>query len=218
MTATAVRGRLDRRTVLEAALGLADREGLDALTMRRLGAELDVDPMTVHHHVASKDGLLVGVAELLWEEIALPDGGSEPTETLRTLAHSVRDLFRRHPQTAPLVLRCASLPRSQLELYRAYLDALLTAGIPEPASVLRSILTYALGYGSAEVSVLGVQCGPDRGRALTQQELLLYLGQSLPTGTAPELASAAVAMIAECDADRCFQDGLALMLAGLKSS
>jgi AcrR family transcriptional regulator len=217
-SATAVRGRLDRRAVLEAALALVDREGLDAVTMRRLGAELDVDPMTAHHHVESKEGLLDGIAELLWEEVALPQGQIDPVETLRTLAESVRDLFRRHPQAAPLVLRCASLPRSQLELYRAYLDALLTEGIPDPVSVLRSILTYALGYGSAEVSMLGVQCGPDRSRALSAQELLLYLGQSLPPATAPELASAAVAMIAECDADRCFEDGLSFMLAGLAGS
>jgi hypothetical protein len=134
---------------------------------------------------------------------------------LGILARSVRDLFRHHPQAAPLVLRCARYPRSALELFRAYLDALTAAGVREPAVVLRSILTYALGYGSAEVSMLGVQCGPDRSRALSEQELLLYLGQSLPPATAPELASAAVAMIAECDADRCFEDGLALMLAGL---
>src|SRR5918995_3233175 len=105
--ATAVRGRLDRRSVLEAALGLVDREGLDALTMRRLGAGLDVDPMTVHHHAESKDGLLDGIVELLWEEVALPDARVEPIGMLGTLARSVRVLFRRHPQAAPLVLRCA---------------------------------------------------------------------------------------------------------------
>lgn len=59
------------------------------------------------------------------------------------------------------------------------------------------------------------RCGPARSRALSEQELLLCLGQSLPPATTPELASAAVAMIAECDADRCFEDGLTLMLAGL---
>jgi TetR/AcrR family tetracycline transcriptional repressor len=215
---TAVRGRLDRRSVLEAALGLVDREGLEALTMRRLGTELDVDPMTVHHHVESKDRLLDGIAELLWEEVALPEGQRDPVEALRTLAGSVRDLFRRHPQAAPLVLRCARLPRSELELFRAYLDVLSGSGVREPAAVLRPILMYALGSGYAEVSMLGVQCGPDRSRALSEREQLLYLGQALPPATAPELASAAVAMIAECDPDRCFNDGLELMLAGLAVS
>ena len=215
---TTVRGRLDRRRVLEAALGLVDRDGLEALTMRRLGTELDVDPMTVHHHVESKDGMLDGIAEILWEEVALPQDQNDPVEMLRILARSVRDLFRRHPQAAPLVLRCATLPRSELELFLAYLDALAAARVREPAVVLRSILMYALGSGSAEVSMLGVQCGPDRSRVLSERELLLYLGQSLPPATTPELASAAVTMIVECDADRCFEDGLALMLAGLAAS
>lgn len=212
---TAVRGRLDRRTVLEAALGLVDREGLEALTMRRLGTELDVDPMTVHHHVESKERLLDGIAELLWEEIAFPKGEGDPVEALRTLAGSVRDLFRRHPQAGPLILRCARLPRSELELFKAYLDVLAAAGVREPAAVLRPVLAFALGAGYTEVSMLGVQCGPDQGRTLSEREQLLYLGQALPPLTSPELASAAVAMIAECNPDRCFEEGLELMLAGL---
>lgn len=48
--------RLDRRRVLETALGLIDRDGLGALTMCRLGSELEVDPMTIHHHLENKVG------------------------------------------------------------------------------------------------------------------------------------------------------------------
>jgi Tetracyclin repressor-like, C-terminal domain len=66
--------------------------------------------------------------------------------------------------------------------------------------------------------MLGVQCEPDQGRALAEQELLLSLGQALPPATPPQLASAAVAMIADCDPDRCFEEGLELMLAGLAAS
>lgn len=216
-TGTASPVRLDRRRVLEAALDLVDREGLDALTMRRLGTELGVDPMTVHHHVESKDRLLDGVAELLWEEVALPDDSGDPGEALRGLARSLRDLFRTHPQAAPLILRCSRLPRAELELLRAYLDVLEAGGVREPAAVLRPVLSYAAGYGYTERSMLGVQCEPAQSEAMSEQELLLYLGQALPPATAPELASAAVAVIAECDSDRCFEEGLDLMLAGLPS-
>jgi hypothetical protein len=66
--------------------------------------------------------------------------------------------------------------------------------------------------------MLGVQCEPDRSQVLSDRELLLYLGQALPPGTAPELASAAAAVIADCDSDRCFEEGLELMLAGLSAS
>jgi TetR/AcrR family tetracycline transcriptional repressor len=219
VTDTASRARLDRRRVLQAALGLVDREGLEALTMRRLGTELRVDPMTVHHHAESKERLLDGLAELLWEEVALPEGSGGPAAALRGLARSLRDLFRRHPQAAPLILRCCSrLPRSELELFRVYLDVLEAGGVREPAAVLRPVISYAAGYGYAEVSMLGVQCEPAQTEALSEREVLLYLGQALPPGTPPELATAAVAMIAECDSDRCFEEGLDLMLAGLPVS
>lgn len=219
MTAeTPARERLDRRRVLEAALELIDREGLDDLTMRRLAGELAVDPMTVHHHARGKDSLLDGVAELLWEEVERPGRSDDPKEVLRTLARSVRDLFHRHPEAAPLVLRCTALSRSELELWRVYLDALAAAGLAEPAAVLRSVLTYALGTGYAEVAWLGVACEPDRNKRYTDREVLLSLGQAIPQGTPPDLTAAAVEMIADCDPDRCFHDGLDLMLAGLARS
>ncbi len=217
-TETSTRQRLDRRRVLETALQVTDKDGLDALTMRRLAEELDVDPMTVHHHAKGKDGLLEGVAELLWEEIERPGRSHDPTEVLRTLAHSLRDLFHRHPEAAPLVLRCTVLPRSELELWRAYLDGLIAAGLDQPAAVLRSVLTYALGASYAEVAWLGVACEPDRNRRYTEREVLLSLGQAIPQGTPPELTAAAVEMIADCDPDRCFNDGLELMLRGLTAT
>lgn len=217
-TESSTRERLDRRRVLATALGVIDKEGLDALTMRRLAKELDVDPMTVHHHAKGKDSLLDGVAELLWEAVERPGRTDDPKEVLRTLAHSIRDLFHRHPEGAPLVLRCTVLPRSELELWRAYLDALAAAGLDQPAAVLRSVLTYALGAGYSEVAMLGVACEADGNRRYTERELLLSLGQAIPPGTPPELAAAAVELIADCDSDRCFRDGLELMLAGLAAS
>lgn len=214
---TTTRPRLDRRRVLEAALALVDRDGLEALTMRRLGSDLGVDPMTVQHHVESKDRLLDGIAELMWEEVALPDDSGDPGQALRGLARSLRDLFRRHPEAAPLILRCSRLPRSELELFRAYLDVLEAAAVREPAAILRPVLSFAAGYGNAERSMLGVQCEPAQRKTMTDREVLLYLGQALPPGTPPELASAAAAVIADCDSDRCFEEGLDLMLAGLAS-
>ena len=215
---TPTRRRLDRRQVLEAALGVVDRDGLEALSMRRLGTELGVDPMAVYHYVDGKERLHDGIAELMWDEVARPEVGADPIATLRGLARSLRDLFRKHPAAAPLVLRCANLPRSELQLFAAYLDALKAGGLREPAAVLRPVISYALGTGFTESTMLGVQCTPDQRGALSERELLVALGQALPAGTAPELAAAAVALIADCDPDRCFEDGLELMLAGLSAS
>jgi AcrR family transcriptional regulator len=216
-TGAPARERLDRRRVVQAALGVIDQQGLDALTMRRLAAELDVDPMTVHHHARGKDSLLAGVAELLWEEVEHPGPSQDAKDVLRTLAHSVRGLFHRHPEAAPLVLRCTNLSQSELKVWRVYLDAISDAGIDTPAAALRPVLLYALGTAYAEVAMLGVACVPET-RPLTDREILLTLGQALPQETSPQLAAAAVEMIADCDPDRCFTDGLELMLAGLPSS
>ena len=216
-TQTPTRPRLDRRQILSAALALVDRDGLDALSLRRLGAELGVDPMAIYRHVEGRDGLEEGLAEVLWEEVARPEPGDDAPAALRRLARSLRDLFRRHPAAAPLILRCCNLPRSELELFRAYLDTLMAGGVAEPAAVLRPLVAYALGSGHTEATMLSVRCEPADRQAMSERELLLALGQALPPGTPPELASAAVAVIADCNPERCFEDGLELMLAGLKT-
>src|ERR1700679_3845351 len=61
-----------RAEVLEAALRIVDEQGLERLTMRRLGAELGVDPMTVYHHVPDKAALFDGLVELVYSEVSSP--------------------------------------------------------------------------------------------------------------------------------------------------
>ncbi len=217
-TVAATRPRLDRRQILVAALALVDREGLEALSLRRLGGELGVDPMAIYRHVEGRDGLEAGLAELLWDEIALPEAGDTPRDALRRLAYSVRDLFRRHPAAAPLVLRSANLPRTELELFRAYLDRLTAGGLPEPARVLRPLVAYSLGSGYTESTMLSGRCDLRDWPTASERDRLIALGQTLSPGTPPELTAAAVALIADCSPDRCFEDGLALMLAGLTAN
>jgi hypothetical protein len=93
----------------------------------------------------------------------------------------------------------------------------MAGGLAEPASILRSVVAYALGSGYTESAMLSVRCAPVDGAPMSERDLLLALGQVLPPGTPPELASAAVALIADCNPERCFDDGLELMLAGLES-
>jgi AcrR family transcriptional regulator len=213
------RPRLSQRQVLTTALSVIDQEGLDALSMRRLGVELGTDPMNIYHHVGKKEELFDGVAALLWEEVVLPAEDKDTITTLRELARSVRGLFQRHPEAATLILRCSTLNRTLLTLFRAYLDKLTSADLEgrDPASILRPLLSYAMGYGHAENTMLGVQCPPATGQNLSREEVLLYLGQALPEDTSPPLAEAAKAMIADCNFDQCFEDGLDLMLSSISS-
>lgn len=214
-TETLPRVPLSRTRVLQAALRVVDDEGLDALTMRRLGEELRADPMSVYRHVDGKDALLDGLADTMWAEVPRPPGQEWPDD-LRTLARSVRGVIHRHHGAAPLVIR-RFLNRSALEVSHAYLDVLRRAGFRDSraAEVLRSIVSFSVGYGLQEVSIVAIPGAPGQGEG-AGREFLVALGQSLPAGTPPHLVETAIALCADCDPEACFEFGLELIVQGVR--
>lgn len=90
------RPRLTRERILKAAVSVADSDGLDALTMRRLGSELGVEAMSLYKHVANKDEILDGIVDAVVSEIELPVPGSDWKVAMRSRAHSAREVFARH--------------------------------------------------------------------------------------------------------------------------
>jgi AcrR family transcriptional regulator len=99
------RKRLTRDAVVAAALKIIDRQGVEALTMRRLGQTLGVEAMAVYRHVANKDDLIAGVVERLFSEFDVPE--PEP-QSWRTGVHeafdSYADIAERHPKAFPLLV------------------------------------------------------------------------------------------------------------------
>lgn len=90
------RPRLSRPRILQAAVDIADREGLDALTMRHLGAELRVEAMSLYKHVANKDEILDGIIDHVIAEIELETSEADWKVAMRHRAHSAREVFARH--------------------------------------------------------------------------------------------------------------------------
>jgi AcrR family transcriptional regulator len=94
------RPRLSREEIAATAVRIADAEGLEALSMRRLAAELGAGTMTLYYYLRTKDELLALVTDAVMGEIVLPPGESLPTEwraAITTIAHRSRDALRRHP-------------------------------------------------------------------------------------------------------------------------
>jgi AcrR family transcriptional regulator len=91
------RVRLNRDRVLEAAVALADRIGIDALSMRRLAQELDVVPMALYKHVQNKEELLDGMVEVIVREIDPPVHGADWKRAVRERVLSARRALQRHP-------------------------------------------------------------------------------------------------------------------------
>jgi AcrR family transcriptional regulator len=94
---TAARVRLTRDRVLAAAVALADREGAEALTLRRLAEDLGVHPTSLYNHVASKNAILDGVVERLFTEARTPAAPVTWQAWVRAVAEAFRDLARTHP-------------------------------------------------------------------------------------------------------------------------
>ena len=102
-TAAEPRTPLSRERVLEAAVGLADEGGIDAVSMRKLGQELGVEAMSLYNHVANKEEILDGMVDVVVGEIELLTPAGDWRATLRAQAMSAREVMVRHPW-APAVI------------------------------------------------------------------------------------------------------------------
>lgn len=87
---------LTRDRVLEAAVDLADREGFEALSMRKLGQELGIEAMSLYTHVRDKDDLLDGMVEAVVRQIPIRSNGSEWKTAMRQLVLAARKVMLRH--------------------------------------------------------------------------------------------------------------------------
>jgi AcrR family transcriptional regulator len=125
---TQPRPRLTRERVLQAAVDLADRDGLGALTMRRLGAELGVEAMSLYKHVANKEEILDGILELVVGEIEVPSEGGDWKEAMRRRAISARTVLGRHSWAIGLLEARGTSGRAALRYLDAILGNLRSAG------------------------------------------------------------------------------------------
>jgi AcrR family transcriptional regulator len=125
---TAPRLPLTKERVLQAAIDLADRAGLGALTMRRLGNELGVEAMSLYKHVAGKEEILDGIVELVVGEIEIPSEGAEWKQAMRRRANSAREVFSRHSWAIGLLETRRLMGPTALRYLDAILGNLRSAG------------------------------------------------------------------------------------------
>ena len=163
MSTPSRRTTLNRERVLAAAVDLADRDGIEALTIRRLADVLGVHPTSLYNHVASKDALLAGVVERLFDEADLPAEDDAWEDWVRALAAELRDTARAHPGAFLALARVpatSSLPLQQTELA---LDAFrrggfsVTAARDAVAGVSLALLGLALNESPGTAEVLSVE-------------------------------------------------------------
>lgn len=220
MTApAATRTRLDRSAVVATALRLADAEGLEAVTVRRLAKELGVTPTALYWHVADKQALLDALVDQLWAEAdAAVDHrvGPDPWKGLRQVLEALVAVFGSHPALAPLaparILDCepglAITERSLELLSRAGFDA------ERAADAARFLLCVALMLVSSGPGT-GFADEDERDRVMRQKRAALL---TLPPGRYPSVSGSAEHLLG-CDTTPgdYVRYGIDLVLAGLRT-
>lgn len=119
---------LNRERVLRAAIELADAEGIDALTMRRLGQALGVEAMSLYNHVAGKDDLLGGMLEHVMREVTLPPEDAGWKAAVRECALSTYRTLQRHRWAGGLLMSPVAASETRLRWMEGVLRALRTGG------------------------------------------------------------------------------------------
>ena len=211
------RPALSRQEVLATALRLIDADGVEALSMRRMGKALGRDPMRLYRFASSKDELLDGVVELVLGELRVPAAeAGNWEEVLRRSAHAFREIALAHPHVVPLLVTrplatpLALRPLGTLRPLEALLELFIGAGFDER----RALHAYRLYIGFLQGHVLNEL--QERVHDPEETDDLLRLGlHRLPAKEFPRLRSLA-SELASYDGRQELEEGLDVVLGGLR--
>ncbi len=146
---------VNRDRALERAVAVADGEGLEAVTMRRLARELGVEAASLYHHVRGKDEILDGLVELVSAEIELPSSADGWQPAIRQRAHHTRAVLRRHPWAVALMASRTTPGPTTLRLLDAGIGCFREDGfsVQEAAHAISVVDSYVHGFVLQEVNL-----------------------------------------------------------------
>jgi AcrR family transcriptional regulator len=210
---TTRREPLTKDRVVEAALQVMDADGLEAVTMRRIGRELGVEAMSLYNHVKDKDDILNGVTERVMTEFEYPRFTGDWLEDARAMAHEWRRLLSLHPSVCQLLAE-RHKPLEGLASFRAMdaaLGLLRSAGLSErdAAQAFNALGSYILGYVTMEQ---GLMFGNDEEHAKQHDEALDAL-----QGSGLDNVVACLPHFTDCNPDQQFEFGLDLIFRGIRA-
>jgi AcrR family transcriptional regulator len=202
--------RVSREQILAAALRIVDEHGLERLTLRRLGADLGIDPMAVYGHVPDKAALFDGLIELVLAQVRLPALTGHWVEDLRAVTRAARTALLAHPHVVPLLGTRPPITQPAFTLVEAITSILLEAGQSEEqaADGFDCVGRLVIGHVLAEAG------RPPGGDVDGGEDQHRQAQETLPTDRYPALARVQRAGVRH-DPDRLFElalDGLVLAL------
>lgn len=203
---------LTRARVLEAAVALADRDGIDAVSMRNLGQELGIEAMSLYTHVRGKEDLLDGMVDVVVAEIPIDVGGPEWRTTLRRTILGARSVMLRH-KWAARVIETRSAPGLPTLAYMEVVTGIIRDGgftVDLTHHAMHVLGSRLLGLNQELFDDSGVP-DPEVAAAFAAQ-----LASAYPNIAAIAGAASHEGGIGGCDDDYEFAFGLDLILDGLE--
>jgi AcrR family transcriptional regulator len=222
-TTKPVRAGLNRARVLRAAIELADREGLAALSMRRLGNELGVEAMSLYNHVGSKDDLLDGMVQTIIEDLNAqvgPGGGADAESdwvtSLRTRILTARQVMLAHKWAPALIESRSTFSAPLVAYYEGVLATLRAGGFSYDLAhhTLHALGSKAVGFNQELFNPAGADAANNQpgidieamaARFPHLSEMLAHVVHESPETT-----------IGWCDDQTEFEFGLDVLLDGLE--
>ncbi len=206
------RASLSRDRVVAAGVELADQEGIEALSMRKLAQSLGVEAMSLYHHVANKDELLDGMVDVVFSEVHLPAAAGPWRAELQARCDSLRTVLLRHPWAVGLLDSRRSPGMASLGHHDAVIGCLLGGGftIRRAAHAFATLDAFVYGFVLQELA-LPIADHEDAG------DLAAEVLGNLPEGALPHLVAMATEYVSRDDYSFAneFAPGLALILDGL---
>jgi len=149
------KGNLSKEAVLRAAIALADKEGLEALSMRKIGQELGVEAMSLYNYVANKGELLDGMADFIVSEFDLPSKGIDWRKTLRESATSAHRVLWSHPWACGLNVSRPAVGPAALRYIDKVMGSLRGADFPIQLThnALHAIFGHIYGFTLQELGI-----------------------------------------------------------------
>jgi DNA-binding transcriptional regulator YhcF (GntR family) len=204
--------------IVAVGIAVADAEGLAALSMRRVAAELDAAPMSLYRHVRDKDELLLRMMDAAISELALPEPPSDWRKGLDTAARALWAGFRRHPWLAAAL----SLTRPQLLpgalTYSEWVLGVLTQAGWDPLTTFTTHLTVFTFVRGLAMN-LEMEAEAEAASGLTDDEWMSSQQAALTTlvasGRHPTFARVLNDMDFDMDLDALFEFGLQRLLTGI---
>ncbi|WP_370865488.1 TetR/AcrR family transcriptional regulator C-terminal domain-containing protein [Nocardioides agariphilus] len=206
---------LNRERTFEVALELADREGIEAVSMRRLARELGVEAASLYHHVASKDQILDGLVDLVAAEIELPAPSPDWRDTISQRARHTRTCLRRHPWAVSLMASRTSPGSATLALLEAGIRCFREGGfsVQQAAHAISAVDSYVHGFVLQEVNL------PFRDET-ELAAMTAAIMETFPASEFPYLFEMTVEHVLKpgFDYGKEFDSGLAVVLDGLATT